>query len=307
METARLKAFLFAVETGSLSQAARQLNYTPSAVSQLVSALEEEMGFPLLYRTNKGVSATRDGEELLGAIRSLLQQEERILQIRAEVKGLSVGNITIATYSSMATCWLPRIVGAFQEDFPKINIRLVESQRQKVLQLLKESKADIGFLSLTDDMPCDTIPLADVSLIALLPVSHPLASSKALPLQRCTQEQFVVSALGQDDDIESFFTEQGIHPSIRFSTLENAASLAMIEHGLCIRITNQLVYESLPSFHLIALPLDPPQKLTMGIAVPTLKNSSPAVQKFIQYAVRILRNSTHSTDNSTSPPPTSLT
>ena len=47
MDTARYKAFLAAVETGSFAAAAKQLDYTVSGVSQLVAALEKEVGFPL--------------------------------------------------------------------------------------------------------------------------------------------------------------------------------------------------------------------------------------------------------------------
>ena len=48
METARCRAFLAAADTGSFSKAAELLSYTPSGVSQLVSALEADIGYPLL-------------------------------------------------------------------------------------------------------------------------------------------------------------------------------------------------------------------------------------------------------------------
>lgn len=56
METSRCKAFTAAAETGSFSKAAELLSYTPSGVSQLVTALEADLGFALLRRTNKGVT-----------------------------------------------------------------------------------------------------------------------------------------------------------------------------------------------------------------------------------------------------------
>ncbi len=46
MDTARYKAFLTAVETGSFAAAAKQMDYTVSGVSQLVAALEKECVFP---------------------------------------------------------------------------------------------------------------------------------------------------------------------------------------------------------------------------------------------------------------------
>lgn len=288
MDTARYRAFLLSVETGSFSSAAKILNYTPSGVSQLVSALESEVGFPLLQRTNKGVTATSEGKHLLVAVRSLLNQEERIQQLISEVKGLAIGDIIIASYSSMATCWLPAIIRAFQNDYPNINIHLMESQRKNILKQLDTARADLGFLSLQDNMPYDCIPLAEVPLIALLPQNHPFANEASFPVEQSKKEQLVVCAFGHDDDIESFFKKYDITPNIHFFTLESATSLAMIENGLCIRITNQLVSQSLPSFRVVSLPLDPPEQLTMGIALPSLKNAAPAVKKFIEYAVRML-------------------
>ena len=55
MESARCKAFMYAADTGSFTKAAERLNYTPSGVSQLVGALENETGLTLLRRTRKGV------------------------------------------------------------------------------------------------------------------------------------------------------------------------------------------------------------------------------------------------------------
>ena len=56
METARCKAFLYAAETGSITKAAEELSYTPSGVSQLIQAFENEIGAQLLhYVLKKGV------------------------------------------------------------------------------------------------------------------------------------------------------------------------------------------------------------------------------------------------------------
>ena len=79
MESARCKAFMYAADTGSFTKAAERLNYTPSGVSQLVGALENETGLTLLRRTRKGVTLTPDGEILLPAVREFLEKENRIL------------------------------------------------------------------------------------------------------------------------------------------------------------------------------------------------------------------------------------
>ena len=58
METSRCRAFVAAAEEGTLTAAADRLGYTPSGVSQLVAALEDDLGLTLLNRGKKGVNLT---------------------------------------------------------------------------------------------------------------------------------------------------------------------------------------------------------------------------------------------------------
>ena len=97
METARCRAVLAAAETGSFSKAAEVLRYTPSGVNQLVTALENELGFALFRRNTKGVALTENGELLLPTIREFLRQEDRIFELSTEINGLLVGSVTIAS------------------------------------------------------------------------------------------------------------------------------------------------------------------------------------------------------------------
>ena len=98
MDTSRYQAFLSAAETGSIKNAAEELGYTPSGVSQLIKALEEELGFTLLYRSKKGVSLTLEGRRLRPTIREILESENRLFQTASEMRGLSIGAINIAAY-----------------------------------------------------------------------------------------------------------------------------------------------------------------------------------------------------------------
>ena len=70
MESARCKAFIESVERGSFRAAAEALGYTPSAVSQLVAALEKDLGLMLLVRSKKGVKVTSEGAKLAPIVRT---------------------------------------------------------------------------------------------------------------------------------------------------------------------------------------------------------------------------------------------
>lgn len=288
MESARCKAFMYAADTGSFTKAAERLNYTPSGVSQLVGALENETGLTLLRRTRKGVTLTPDGEILLPAVREFLEKENRIYELAAEVKGLLVGSVTIAAYSSISTHWLPEVIRDFEQDYPQIEIRLMEGIRQEVTRWLDEKKADIGFLSYQEPMPYEWTSLDYDEMLAVLPKDHLYASKESYPLINCETDSFIMPALGRDDDVVSLFERNGIKLNIHFTTLENFATMAMIEKGLGMSVMNNLITEKW-NCDIVKIPVDPPSRITLGLAVPSYKQASPAVKRFIKYAVERLK------------------
>ena len=287
METARCRAFLAAAETGSFSKAAEALSYTPSGVNQLVTALEKELGFPVFRRNTKGVTLTENGEMLLPAVREFLRQEDRIFELSAEMNGLLIGSVTIAAYSSIATHWLPAVISAFQQDYPQIRIRLMEGIWQEVSKWLDDRAADIGFFSYQEGMPYEWIPLAEDPMLALLPKDHPLAGAEAYPLEECANDRLIMPALGCDDDVTALFAKNGIVPNVQFTTLESFSVMSMVEQGLGMSVMNQLITEK-RICDVVKLPLDPPSQITLGIALHSKADISPAVRMFLKYAVRML-------------------
>lgn len=241
METARCRAFLAAAETGSFSRAAEMLRYTPSGVNQLVTALEKEIGFSLFSRSTKGVALTANGQLLLPVIREILHQEDKLFELSAQMNGLLIGTVTIAAYSSIATHWLPAVIRDFQENYPHVEIKLMEGIWQEVSQWLEERTADIGFLSYQENMPFEWIPLAEDPMLALLPRNHPLAGADCYPLKRCEQDSFIMPALGCDDDVEALFARNHVDPNIRYTTIENFSAMSMVEQGLGVSVMNKLI------------------------------------------------------------------
>ena len=287
MESARCRAFLAAVETGSLSRAAERLSYTPSGVSQLVAALEQELGFPLLARSNKGVHPTADGARLLSVVREYLCQEERLYQEAAEIRGLMRGTITVASYTSVTANWLPRIIGVFQKDYPQVEVNLLGGFRRVAVQYLEEKRADLAIFSHQEPMPYDWIPLAEIPMVAVLSKSHPLADALVYPLSRCSEERFIMPDQGWDDDVVALFQENGIKPGSQYFTPENFTALSLIEQGLGMSVMNELVTQNW-TCNVAKLPLDPPASITMGLAIPSLDHASPAVKRFVKYVVQHL-------------------
>ena len=129
MNLTKYKTLATVVELESLTQAARQLNVTQSAVSHTLDSLEKDLGFTVLKRSRAGVSLTGEGERLMPAVRSLLSSAEQLEQTASAIRGLDTGTVRIGAFTSVAVHWLPGVLKEFQTDYPNVDFRLLNGDQ----------------------------------------------------------------------------------------------------------------------------------------------------------------------------------
>ena len=290
MDTKKLEALAAAVEHGSFTRAAEALGYTQSGMTHMMNSLERDIGFPVLLRGRAGVRLTPAGERIYPLIRQVLSASQALDREVALINSHKEDTIRVAAYSSIATHWLPAVIRDFQENYPHVEIKLMEGIWQEVSQWLEERTADIGFLSYQENMPFEWIPLAEDPMLALLPRDHPLAGADCYPLKRCEQDSFIMPALGCDDDVEALFARNHVDPNIRYTTIENFSAMSMVEQGLGVSVMNKLITEK-RICDVAMIPIDPPASITLGAALHSRADASPAVKMFLKYAVRMLTKS----------------
>ena len=290
MESARCKAFIESVEKGSFRAAAEALGYTPSAVSQLVAALEKDLGLSLLVRSRQGVTVTPEGERLVPIVNSYLAREKEMYELADELQGMAVGNLTIAAYPSVATTWLPEIVRNFQREYPNIHFDIMEGIRSEIFGHLDRHEADMGFLAYAKPMDYEWIPLAEEEIIAVVPEDHRLAGEKAYPVKEFAEDDFIMTSWGKDKEIQNIFNKNNITPNIKYTTYDTPATLAMVRMGLGVSLVNELSAQYWND-HLVKMPIDPPETITFGIAYTSHEHMTVAAKKFLDYAVRYLTKS----------------
>ena len=288
MESARCKAFIESAERGSFRAAAEALGYTPSAVSQLVAALEKDLGLNLLIRSKKGVTMTSEGEKLAPIVRSYLAREKEMYELASEMQGVSIGNLTIAAYPSVATTWLPEIVRNFQRDYPDVQFSIMEGIRSEIFKHLDDHVADMGFMAYAEPMDYEWTPLAEEAVIAVVPEHHRFAGAKSYPIGDCEKDDFIMTSWGKDVEIQNIFKKNKVSPNVKYTTYDTPATLAMVRMGLGVSFVNELSAQYWND-HLVKLPLDPPQKVEFGIAYTSKDHMTAAAKKFYDYAVRLLK------------------
>lgn len=288
MDINKYRIFLRSVDSGSFSKVAEETGYTPSGIVHMMNTLESEMGFPLLVRSRRGVRLTPDGERVAPILRSLVKWEEQLHQVSSDIRGAVSGSITLGCYYSIAVNWLPEVIRQFQKDFPNIKIQMLEAVHQKLDDLLAEQRVDFCVFSAPPAGDVEWIPLRKDRMVAVLPEKHPLAGAEAYPIANYGIEPLIMPAEGNDYDIMRVLEKHKITPQVSYSTGEDNAALAMVEKELGVGLMNELTTVGRRNTAVI-LPLDPPESIEMGIAVPSLKKASPAARRFIEYLVRELK------------------
>lgn len=283
MDSARIKAFVASVDEGSFTAAGKELGYTPSGISQLVSALEDDLGFPLLIRKSRGVTATREGELIYPEAVEYLAKERSIYRIAAELSGIDVGQVVIASYSSVATHILPTIIREFSEQYPSISITLREGTKAQIEEIIAANDADLSFATRLNNPGYSWIPFMEDPMVAVLPQEHPYAAAGSYPISEAANESFIMPGEGGDADTRELLSSFNIEPNIKYTTVENHTAINMVSEGLGIAIMNEFITKSWDS-DVAIVPLDPPSSITLGISLPSLESAPPAVRKFILFA-----------------------
>jgi DNA-binding transcriptional LysR family regulator len=277
------------VELGSLTKAADLLGFTQSGVSHTINSLETELGFTLLLRSRSGVTLTANGEKLLKPIREILNWNEQLKQVVTSIHGLETGTIRIGTFTSVSVHWLPGMIKQYQNDYPNIEIKLLEGDYEEIENWISGGHVDCGFITIPARGKFKVIPLKEDRMVAILPKDHPLCEQPYFPFSQIEKEPFIIPSVGSDYDVRRILDKASIKPNIKFSTEDDYAIIAMVENGLGISILPELVLQG-RDHDVCLLELEDHSFRSLGIAVPSIKDASPAARRFVDCVQQWLVN-----------------
>ncbi|MDK2868386.1 MAG: hypothetical protein PWP51_1817 [Clostridiales bacterium] len=151
MNLAALAYFREVVETKSISKVAANRHISQSALSQNIQKLEDELGYQLLERSNKGVLPTEAGRILFKYSGTMLRIEDKLKE-ELDALAYSVENIRINGYLSLVDYSLPCVLYKVKKNFPTYNFEMrAKSNMESITDLINEL-TDLCFVT---EEPCD--------------------------------------------------------------------------------------------------------------------------------------------------------
>lgn len=134
MNLEKVHYLLTAIECGTFSLAAEKLGMTQSGLNRQISSLETELKTTLLLRGRRGVVPAKGAEPIIARLRDLMTAERRVHEEIAAVKGLLTGSLTIGSYFSISTTWLPQLLKQFSDAYPAITLSTVEGADAELIE-----------------------------------------------------------------------------------------------------------------------------------------------------------------------------
>lgn len=147
MTLQQLRYIIIVSEKGSINEAAKYLYVSQPSLSNSIKELEEELGFPIFIRTNRGVTLSHKGMEFLGYARQVITQadllEEKYIKKTKQIKSFCASS---QHYPFVSHAFV-ELVKEYEED--DYNFTLSETTTYEVIENVKTLYSEIGILYLS--------------------------------------------------------------------------------------------------------------------------------------------------------------
>ncbi|MFE9421805.1 LysR family transcriptional regulator [Kitasatospora sp. NPDC006697] len=153
LDVRRLRLLRELAHRGTIAAVAEALAFSPSAVSQQLTALEKEAGVVLLERTGRRVQLTPAAWRLVGHAEAVLARLEAAEAELAGARRGPAGPLRIGTFPSAARVVIPPALAALATAHPELEPMVAEVDPAGVADLLRSGELDIALVHDYDFVP----------------------------------------------------------------------------------------------------------------------------------------------------------
>lgn len=279
MDENKLRALLTAVQCGSITKAAAQLDYTQSGMTHMMNKLETELGCRLLERTSHGVKLTVQGEHLMPYVHNVLRACDVLRREADECSNLQGQCLRVGCFPSIARSWLPGVLQRFRKMHPEVRVDVLV-RGNELVEALEDEKIQVALIDDHCARGFEWTPLLRVPLLAVVPLDYPW-EEKTVPLEHLLEGTFIS---GAEQDIEPYLPPAA--PHLKIDAADDAVILSMIIGGMGVSVLSSL---SLIGFEdrVRGIPLREPIECELGVAVRSSRTASAPVRSFINFLMQL--------------------
>ncbi|MGG1877003.1 MULTISPECIES: LysR family transcriptional regulator [Paenibacillus] len=299
MELRQLQYTLQIAADKNFSRAAEKLHIAQPSLSQQLSKLEKELGVRLFQRNTSTVELTHAGASFVEHAQKIMDAVEQLKQEMSDISQLRKGKVVVGSMPITGSHLLPRVLPAFKQSYPDIEITLLEDSSMNLEKLTASGKADLSLLALPLSEPSlSWVPIGEEMIDLAVPPQHPLAERAAadpvrpITIDEIRNEAFVVLKKGQGFRKLTFdiCRDAGFEPNVVFESNNIETLQSLVATGMGITLVPRFIARAKRSeFIPVYLPLaEPSPSRTLVVAYRNGRYLSKAAEAFIDTFKQVL-------------------
>ncbi|HLR92550.1 MAG TPA: LysR family transcriptional regulator [Atopostipes sp.] len=299
MQMEQLKYIVTISTNNSISESAKVLHVSQSALSQSVAKLEEELGVKVFHRSRFGTIPTKEGEIIITLAKDALDKLSDIKNAANQYKNRADQEMKVGLVSGLYLPFLPMIISQLQSEFLKLNFKLIEKGSREIIQAVHEKVIDVGILAVYEDTLKNKAnihleKLYDERMYVFVNNRSPLTSYRILePLQLINESFILYNGEFMNWYFEKIVAKYG-KAKILFRTNNAETIRESVRKGLGITIetkTELLNNPYIKTKEIIAIPLKVNEPVKYHIGVAMLKETVKSMEN--KRLIELLRKKTN--------------
>lgn len=284
MKIRQLEAVRAVVATGTTSQAASVIGLTQSAVSRLISQLEDSLGFAIFDRRRGRLSITPEGQEFLGAAEKILAEIDQIRESANYIRAHGAGTLRVAAMPAIGTCMLPKPLEMLHREFPRLKVIVHLKNRSELQTAVLDRRYDVGLATLPmAEQGLVVEPLCKVRAVLIMPKEHRLAEKETVRAEDLNGENVVT--LSADTVLryrtEELFSRLKIQRRIVAEAQSTIMVGNLVELGLGVALTHPFVADHFAG-KVETRPFEPEVDINYGLIFPERSHRRQIADRFVE-------------------------
>jgi DNA-binding transcriptional LysR family regulator len=277
----QLQTLRVVLSTGSFAAAAAELNYTASAVSQQMSALERATGLVLFERSPHSSRPTVHATLLADRSTELLAILDGLDREVAAIARGEVGQLRIGSFPTASARLLPQALATLSSQRPGVDIAVDEGELDSLLPRLLSGELDLALAYRYEAVPAgwpdqlvETVLLRE-PLSVLLPQRHPLATAGPARLASFAEDRWVAPLAGSPGalNLDRLAARAGFRPRISFRSNDYSVVHGLVAAGLGVALVPGLALSDTAGVHPLALAGRGQRRTVLALHRPSARNS----------------------------------
>ncbi len=284
----QLRVFEASARLGSLTRAAEELHMAQPTASVQVKKLADTVGMPLFEQVGRRIYLTDAGERLYAGCQEVFRALAVIEQQLNEMRAVEGGRLRLAV-SSAGKHFAPRLLGAFVERHPRVEVELEIHNCGALRERLDSNLDDLYIFAATPgEGGVVTQALLPNPLVVFARDDHPLAREPQIAFARIAREPFLLREPGSGTRLLALqlFEKHGLAPRVRLELSTDEAIKEAILAGLGVSIMSRFTLGAdAQAARLVCLNVDGfPLENHWHFAYPLGKQLSAAARAFMDFA-----------------------